>query len=62
VTILETLLLTVIAEIAHQIAERAAVLIASPPEERLKVYRAIKKLYDLRSRITHGDLELKKVQ
>jgi hypothetical protein len=60
VTILEALLSTGTAEIAHQVSERVAVLIGHSSDERLEVYRAIKKLYDLRSRITHGDLEPKK--
>jgi len=60
VTILETLLSTGTAEIAHQISERVAILIGHSPDERLKVYRKMKELYGLRSRITHGDLELKK--
>lgn len=60
VTILETLLSTGTAEIAHQVSERVAVLIGNSSSERLDIYRTIKKLYDLRSRISHGDLELKK--
>jgi hypothetical protein len=59
VTILEALLSTGSAEISHQISERVAVLIGQSPSERLEIYRKIKKLYDLRSRITHGDLKLK---
>ena len=59
VTILEALLSTGTAEIAHQVSERVAVLIGHSPKERLEVYRATKKLYDLRSRITHGDLKPK---
>ncbi len=60
VTILETLLSTGTAEIAHQISERVAVLIGNSSSERLDIYRTTKKLYDLRSRISHGDLEIKK--
>lgn len=60
VTILEALLSTGTAEISHQISERVAVLIGREPNDRLEIYRRVKKLYDLRSRITHGDLEVKK--
>ncbi len=60
VTVLEALLSTGTAEIAHQISERVAVLIGRSSTERLKIYHSVKKLYDLRSRITHGDLEFKK--
>jgi Apea-like HEPN len=60
ITILETLLSTGTDEIAHQIAERAAVLLGDNAGGRLEIYQKIKKLYRLRSRIAHGDLELKK--
>jgi Apea-like HEPN len=60
VTILEALLSTGTAEISHQISERVAVLIGREPRERIEIYRKVKKLYDLRSRITHGDLEVKR--
>jgi Apea-like HEPN len=61
VTILEALLSTGTAEITHQISERAAVLVGRTPSDRLQLYKKVKKeLYALRSRITHGDLQVKK--
>jgi hypothetical protein len=57
VTILEALLSTGNDEIAHQISERSAVLLRRSPPERLELYREMKKLYGLRSKIAHGDIE-----
>jgi hypothetical protein len=61
VIILEALLSTGTSGITRQISERAATLIGQSPENRRHIRREIKKLYNLRSQITHGDLEPKKV-
>lgn len=60
VTIFEALLSTGNNEISHQISERSAIILENAPEDRLRIYEAIKKLYDLRSKIVHGDIPKKK--
>ena len=60
VIILEALLSTGTAGITHQLSERAATLIGQSSRNRCDIRKAIRKLYKLRSQITHGDLELKK--
>ena len=60
VTILETLLSTGTTEISHQISERVAVLTGDTPKQRLETYYKTKELYNLRSRITHGEVKMKK--
>ena len=60
VAILEALLSTGTAEISHQIAERVVVLIGRDRGKSIELYRHVKKLYDLRSRIAHGDLVFRK--
>ena len=44
------------AELSHQLCERAAVLITSPGEDRLKVYRGLRDAYGFRSKLVHGGL------
>lgn len=41
-------------EITHILAERCAVLVHLPGQERVEMYGEIKELYALRSRIVHG--------
>jgi hypothetical protein len=60
VTILESLLSTGNDEIAHQISERSAVLLRRSSRERLELYKEMKRLYGLRSRIAHGDIKATK--
>jgi Apea-like HEPN len=59
-TILESLLTTGNSEVTHQVAERAAILAGAGYDERIKIYRRVKKLYNQRSSITHGNLLFKK--
>jgi hypothetical protein len=60
VTILESMLSTGTTEISHQLSERVAVLIGDSPNNRLDTYHKTKELYNLRSRITHGEVKIKK--
>lgn len=53
-TALEALLATGTSELRHQLAERLAWL--HQPSERIAVYRRTQALYDLRSRVLHGDV------
>ena len=38
-----------------RVAERVAVLIGKTKEERCEIYAIVKKSYDVRSKIAHGD-------
>ena len=40
--------------ISHRVAERAAILLASSGEKRQAIYRDIRKLYSIRSKVVHG--------
>jgi hypothetical protein len=51
---LETIFSTSQAELAHQLSERLAYFIGTTGRERVETYRAMKKAYALRSKITHG--------
>lgn len=42
-------------EIAHQIAERCAIFLEKKPADRNERYITVKKLYNIRSKIIHGD-------
>ena len=52
---LEALLANTTTELSHRVAERAAVLIGKTREERCGIYTIVKKSYDVRSKIAHGD-------
>ncbi len=52
---LESLLSTQSMEITHILAERVAVLTEATQERRLGVYRQMKDLYKIRSKIAHGN-------
>lgn len=56
-TVFEALLSTGKTEITHQIAERTAFLLEDNEEGRLDVYKRIKRLYNTRSRLVHGDVK-----
>ncbi len=58
--VLEALLSTSNQEVTHQIAERAAILLAKNGTERCNIYKKIKKLYGVRSKIVHGNAISKK--
>lgn len=59
-TVLEALLGDRGGEITHKLAERAAALMSGTRSQRPLHYRAVKGLYDIRSRIVHGDAHTKK--
>lgn len=59
-TALETLFSTSSSEIAHQLSERVSTFLEEKLEERLAVYKKVKKAYELRSRIVHGSTTTKK--
>lgn len=52
---LEALLANTTTELSHRVAERVAVLIGNTKEERCEIYAIVKKSYDVRSKIAHGD-------
>ena len=52
---MEALVASSTMELSHQVAERVAVLIGKNKDERCKIYSDIKKGYDTRSKIAHGD-------
>lgn len=52
--VLEALLTTSQAELTMQIAERAAVLVGKSPIDRYELYRSVKRLYGIRSKLVHG--------
>ncbi|KQS27019.1 HEPN domain-containing protein [Dyadobacter sp. Leaf189] len=41
-------------EVNHKVSERASHFIGSSPEERIELFKKIKKLYDVRSKFVHG--------
>jgi len=53
--LLECLLSTDRQELAHKISERAAIILGKNNNERLTIYKDIKKIYDQRSKIVHGE-------
>lgn len=53
---LESLLGTSTTELSHRLAERSAIMLGATKEERIEIYTTIKKSYDNRSTIAHGDL------
>lgn len=53
---LESLLGTSTTELSHRLAERSAIMLGTTLEERTEIYTTIKKSYDNRSSIAHGDL------
>lgn len=52
---IEALVASSTMELSHQVAERVAVLIGQNKDERCQIYSDIKKGYDTRSKIAHGD-------
>jgi hypothetical protein len=40
--------------ISHRVSERAAILIGSSADERRAIYRDIRQLYSVRSKVVHG--------
>ena len=58
-TVFEAVLSTDNNEITHQIAERTAYLLEKGEDQRHETYRRMKRLYNTRSRVVHGDVENK---
>ena len=54
-TSFETLVSTNPTELAHQVAERVAVLIGKDSSDSLEIYRNLKRAYATRSKLVHGD-------
>lgn len=52
----EATLSTTSSELSHQLSERVAFFLRSRPEERLALFKDIKKAYNVRSKIVHGDV------
>jgi len=52
--VLEALLSTSNEGITHQIAERGAILLSKDANERYDIYKQVKNLYNIRSRLVHG--------
>lgn len=52
----EATLSTTSSELSHQLSERVAFFLRSSPDERLALFRCIKKAYNVRSKIVHGDI------
>lgn len=42
-------------EVSHKVGERAVCFIAKTPNERIEIYKKIKKAYTLRSNFFHGN-------
>jgi len=59
VTALEALLASSGGEIRHQLSERVSVILGGP--DRLGTYKQMQDMYDIRSRILHGDVAPKKI-
>jgi hypothetical protein len=53
---MESLFATSSSELAHQLAERMALFLSDEPDDRLRIYRQVKKAYGLRSKVVHGDV------
>ena len=52
----EALLSTSSTELSHQLSERVAFFLSDQPQERLRLFREVKKAYGVRSKIVHGDI------
>ncbi len=52
----EALLSTSSSELSHQLSERVAVFLRDKPTERLSLFKEMKRAYNVRSKIVHGDV------
>jgi hypothetical protein len=59
-TVFEAILSTEKTEITHQISERLAFMLETDEDARYALYKRMKRLYNTRSRLVHGDIENKK--
>jgi hypothetical protein len=51
---LESLIATTTSELSHQLSERTALLAANTSKEFLQTFLDMKRVYDIRSKVTHG--------
>ena len=51
----EALLSTSQSELSHQLAERMSIILYQQSEDRIDCYSNIKKIYNIRSKVVHGD-------
>ena len=58
-SIFDALLSTTKTEVTHVISERTSYFLGQTEEERYSTYRQMKKLYNIRSQIVHGDIKMK---
>ena len=56
VSFLETLFSTDTSELAHKLADRVAWFVAEGEKDRKEVYARMKRVYNARSRVIHGDI------
>lgn len=61
-TVLESLFTTGTQEIGHKMAERVAWFLADDPQKRRSIFDGMKRIYQVRSQITHGAELDRKVQ
>lgn len=54
-TCFESLVSTSPSELAHQVAERVATLIGKDSSDAIEIYHNLKRAYDTRSKLVHGD-------
>lgn len=52
----EAALSTTSSELSHQLSERVAFFLRSNPDDRLALFKCIKRAYNVRSKIVHGDI------
>jgi hypothetical protein len=55
-TAMESLFATSSSELAHQLAERMALFLSDQSDDRLRIYREVKRAYGLRSKVVQGDV------
>ncbi|MGH8015178.1 MAG: hypothetical protein ACREBV_03210 [Candidatus Zixiibacteriota bacterium] len=60
VTCFESIFCTDTAELSHKLAERLALFVGDSETERLDIYKNMKRAYNIRSKIVHGDKVSKK--
>ena len=49
-------------ELVFRLSQSIAFIVGSNPQERLEIYDNMKKLYDVRSKLVHGDLSSKSIE
>ncbi|MBV1929462.1 MAG: hypothetical protein KUG81_08135 [Gammaproteobacteria bacterium] len=59
-TFFESILSTTTNELSHQVSERAAHILGHSKEDKIRIYKGLKNVYGIRSRIFHGENVSKK--